>query len=317
MRLNRINTVVERSVRSDDAATEVLRQRLRGVVLLSGTLRATPLGAAIARSHLDLPLRDDTSLLGGWRAAVDSLAQVCNLDHLNLRVLLNQRAPRPVSAVATQRVRLTLEEDRKPLRGTAGILRDVIDDYADDDLLLVANGAQVMLQPLHDVATALAARKADVSLVANDNGTPCGLMLVSCGVMRNIASRGFVDMKEQALPAIARDHDVAVVRCDPPAGLPARTLPDYIRALRWHHRWAQSGPVDLEPFAESWQCTFSIVEPGAHIHPTARVHDSVVLSGATVEAGAVLVQSVVGPGATIKAKQTIADSVVGSAGGGA
>lgn len=306
---------IEQALRTDNsaraAATARLHRRLRAVILLSGTLRVTPFGQAVARSHLDLPLDADQSILAGWRTAAHNLAERCGLNAIALRVLLNQRAARPVSATATSQVRLTLEEDQRPLRGTAGVLRDAIEDYDDNDLLLVANGAQAMLRPLDELVTAMTQRGGDVCLAANDDGTPCGFMLIRCAALRGVAQRGFVDMKEQALPAIARRHAVRVLPCDPPAGMPVRTLPDYIRALRWRHHGGGAGA-----FAETWQCSFSIAEPTANVHPTARIHDSVVLGGTSVGAHAVIVQSVIGPGATIDAKQTVVDRVVGADTGG-
>ena len=68
-------------------------------------------------------------------------------------------------------------------------------------------------------------------MVSHEDGTPSGLMLVSCRALRLIPARGFVDMKEQALPLIAAKYDVRVMHRRRPTGLPVRSLTDYIQAL--------------------------------------------------------------------------------------
>ena len=135
-------------------------------------------------------------------------------------------------------------------------------------------------------------------------------MLVTCKTLRAIADTGYVDMKEQALPQIALSYEVRVVRRRRPTGLPIRTLEDYIQALRLHHRRRQGKPFIADPLAEDWSPAFALVEPGATVDPTARVHDSVVLAGGVVEAGAVLVRSIVCPGEVVRRDKTVVDQFV-------
>ena len=85
-----------------------------------------------------------------------------------------------------------------------------------------------------------------------------------------------------------------------PTGLPVRTLEDYVQALRFHHRRRAGKPVSSDPLAEDFAPAFSLVEPGALVDPTARIHDSVVLAGGAVEAGAVLVRCLICPGAVVR-----------------
>ncbi len=92
---------------------------------------------------------------------------------------------------------------------------------------------------------------------------------------------------------------------------PIRTLSDYVAALRDLHRTdGQMRTAGFEGLAEDWRSTFAIVEPGATVAATARVHDSVVLAGATVEAGAVLVRSLVAPNATVRKDRKTVDQCV-------
>jgi hypothetical protein len=282
---------------------------LRAMVLLGGSVRANQLSSSTGRSILDLPLDDGGSILTHWLAHAHQVAEWAGLSRLPVRVMVNQSAPAPVSADARHYGEFRVERDLSDFRGTGGVLRDLAEDYDDEDLLLVGNAAQVLLEPFPRLAAELHHKRADVALVSHDDGTPSGLMLVSCKVLRMIAPRGFVDMKEQALPLISSKYDVRVVHHRRPTGLPVRSLLDYIQALRIHHRKNGDRPL-ADPLAEDWSPTFSIIEPGAVVDPSVRLHDSVVLRGGKVEAGAVVVRSIICPSAVVSGDQTAVDRVV-------
>jgi N-acetylglucosaminyldiphosphoundecaprenol N-acetyl-beta-D-mannosaminyltransferase len=279
--------------------------RLRGLVLLGGSVRPGPLAAAVGRNVLDLPLGDGKTVLTRWLEQAAEVAKLVGLAELPVRLLVDQQAAEPVSGNG----RCRIERDTSEYRGTGGLLANVAVDYQDDDLILVGNAAQVLLQPLFGLLTSLHQTGGAVSLVGHRDGTPSGLMLVTCRTLRLIPNVGFVDMKEQALPAIAEQYDVRVLQCRQPTGLPIRSLSDYVAALRALHRPAD-GPGPDEALAEDWKSTFAIVESGATVAPSARVHDSVVLAGANVEAGAVLVRSVVAGGVVIRRDTKTVDECV-------
>jgi N-acetylglucosaminyldiphosphoundecaprenol N-acetyl-beta-D-mannosaminyltransferase len=286
--------------------------RLRGLVLLGGSVRASELIACTQRPVLDMPLDTNGSLLNHWLNHAAEVARWAGLDRLPVRVMVNQNAPEPRSGDSFHYGNFRVERDLSDYRGTGGVLHDLAGDYADDDLLLVANAAQVLLDPLCAIAAALHRKGGDVAVVSHEDGTPSGVMLVSCRTLRLIPPRGFVDMKEQALPLISSKYDVRVIHLRRPTGLPVRTLADYIQALRFHHRHKNGQLPAPDPLAEDWGPTFSLIEEGAIVHPSARVHDSVVLRGARVEAGAVVVRSVVCSGATVGQDRTEADRLVGA-----
>lgn len=290
---------------SHDAAPRL--SRLRALILLGGSVRPSPLCASTGRSVLDLPLNEQGSLLNHWLDQAQQVAASAGLEKLPVRVMVSQNSPEPSSALGRYFNAFRVERDQSEYRGTGGVLRDVAAGYADDDLLLVANAAQVLVDPLAKVTAALDRLGGEVSLVSHEDGTPSGVMLLTCKALRQVAETGFIDMKEQALPQIAGKFEVRVLRRHRPTGLPVRTREDYIDALRMHHRQAHGQPVVADPLAEDWAATFSLVEPGAMVDSTARVHDSVVLSGAVVEPGAVLVRTVVCPGAVVKRDRTAVD----------
>jgi N-acetylglucosaminyldiphosphoundecaprenol N-acetyl-beta-D-mannosaminyltransferase len=284
--------------------------RLRAVVLLGGSVRATPLSESINRSLLDLPLDANGSIFNHWLAHAADLARHAGLERLPVRVMVNRNTPEPMSATAPYYGAFRVERDLSEYRGTGGILRDLAVDYADDDLILVCNGSQVLVDPLAAIATALDRKHGDVTLISHNDGTPSGVMLITCKTLRVIPDSGFVDMKEQALPAIASEHEVTVIHRRRPTGLPVRTQNDYIMALRHYHSRRVGKPTLSDPLAEDWLPAFSIVEQGATADSRAHVHDSVVLRGGIVEPGAVVVRSIVCPGGVVKRDRQAVDQLV-------
>jgi hypothetical protein len=111
---------------------------------------------------------------------------------------------------------------------------------------------------------------------------------------------GFVDFKEQAISLIARSHRVRVVEASERSALPVRSLPEYISALRHHHGLGRS----------SASHGFSIVEAGARVDQSSRIHDSVVLCGGRVEARAIVAGSLVTANGMIGAGERVAGHLV-------
>jgi N-acetylglucosaminyldiphosphoundecaprenol N-acetyl-beta-D-mannosaminyltransferase len=299
-----------RSGRMAGRSADQIFQRLRAMILLGGSVRPSPLSAATGRSVLDLPLDQGESILNFWLAQADEVAKLAGLDKLPVRVLVNHAAREPTTAAERYFGAFRVERDLSEYRGTGGVLRDVAADYADDDYILVANACQVLLDPLTVIAATLAKQGGDVNLITHDDGTPSGVQLLACKTVRQIGHNGYHDMKEQALPKIAAEFEVRAVRRRRPTGLPIRALEDYVQALRLYHRRKSGKPLVTDPLAEDWAPSFAIIEAGATVHPTARVHDSVVLAGSTVEAGAVAVRSLVCGEATVAADRTVVDQYV-------
>jgi N-acetylglucosaminyldiphosphoundecaprenol N-acetyl-beta-D-mannosaminyltransferase len=284
--------------------------RLRALVLLGGAVRANPLVAASGRSVLDLPLDENGSVLNFWLKQAADVARIAGLEKLPVRVMVNQTSPEPCSADPRYLGMFRVERDLSEYRGTGGVLHDLAQDYHDDDMILVANAAQVLLDPLSRVLIALRRKRADVAVISHADGTPSGIMLVRRKTLHLLPAAGFVDMKEQGLPAIASQYDVRVVHRRRPTGLPIRTLDGYVQALHYYHRRRSGARGTIDPLAEDWSPAFSLIEPGASVDPSARVHDSVVLAGARVEGGAVVVRSLVCPSAVIRRDRTAVDEII-------
>lgn len=286
-------------------------RNLRALVLLAGSVRSGPLSAKIERPIFELPLERGCTILGSWRRQVHELAVAAGLSSLPVRVMIDRAASEPHLSPSNgvHDAPVQIERDPFDFRGTGGVLRDVALAYHDDDLLLVANAAQVLLTPLIDLVNDMAATAGDVTIVSHLDGTPSGLFLVRCGALRVVPAEGFIDMKEQALPLIAAHHRVTVLQRQTPTALPVRTLTDYIGALRRYHYRAGDAAVN-NPYAEDWESAFALVEEGAEVHPQARLHDSVVLRGGRVEADAVTANSVVCPDGVVRRGQMCIDTLV-------
>ena len=297
---------------SPRAGFEAGERRIRALVLLSGVVRSTELSVGLRRSVLDLPVDGEHSVLDAWQQHATALAQMLRAEELPVRIMVNHRAARPtVRPSGDHLIRVRAEADAGEYRGTGGVLRDLAESYNGDDYIVVANGGQLMVESLPEVVLTLTEAGGDVSLISHQDGTPTGLMLVRCGVLRSIPAVGFVDMKEQALPGIATHHKVTVVNRERPVAVPIRTREDYLRALLRHHRRRAEGDDQISPLTERWRPTFAIVEAGADVNPTARIHDSVVLQGGRVEGGATVVHSIVCAGGVVRGGRIVTDRVVG------
>ena len=284
--------------------------RLRAVILLGGSMRSSSLTEACERSVLDLPLDNEGSIFNHWLYQVSELSRHIGLEKLPVRVMVNRNAAEPFSAAPKYIGSFRVERDLSEYRGTGGVLRDLAIDYADDDLVLVCNAAQILLDPLAAIATALHRKDGDVTLVSHNDGTPSGVQLITCKALREIPEVGFVDFKEQALPLIAQKYEVTVLHCRRPTALPVREAKDYIRAMKLYHGRKSGKATATDPLAEDWQPTFQMVEQGAVVDPRAHVHDSIVLKGGVVEAGGVVVRSIVCPGGVVKRDRPRVDQMV-------
>ncbi len=283
---------------------------LRSVYLLGGSVRRSPLTAALGRSAIDLPIDPDRSVLGAWQSHVGDLAQRNGSDSLALRVILDRTAPEPAPRQSPFGVELSIERDPIEFRGTAGVLKDVTSELSDDELILVGNASQLLLRPLATLVDALADEAADFVALSHADGTPSGLMLLRRACLTLIPDIGFIDMKEQAIPMIAKDFTVRIIEHPERTGVPMRTCAEYVSALQFYHRRNVGSAAENDPFAEEWRSSFAIVEKGAEVGQDVVIHDSVVLAGARVEEQAFLVRSIVGSMGTIRGHQTVVNQVV-------
>jgi hypothetical protein len=178
-------------------------------------------------------------------------------------------------------------------------LRDLANEYDDDDTLLVASSAQVLTRSLADMALDGAACGGDITILSSPASLPPSMMLVKCGALKQIPATGFIDFKEQGLRLLASNYKVVVHRDKIPSGMPIRTPGEYLEALRTRHQIESGRRSESGPFTERWRSAFAVTEKGATIAPGVCLHDSVVLAGASVESGSSIACSIVCGGTRI------------------
>lgn len=294
---------------SDVEAKARMHRFPRAAILLSGAVRATPFLTSIERSVLDLPIESGVSLLSDWQRQAADAAMACGSARMEIRVVLDDAALAPRSA-ASNGAGVFVERDPTELRGTGGIVRDLAQRFEPNDYLLIVGGPQLLARSLTMIVRELAECGGDVAVAAHEDGLPCSLMLVRCGAVLDLPEVGFVDMKEQGLPVIARKHRVLVRPYAQRVALPLMNEGNYIAALRWHHS-QQKGDFAAGAFDEEWDRRFSIIEPGATVHAGALIHDSVVLSGAVVGRNATVVRSVICADSAIRKDAVMIDRLIG------
>src|SRR6266568_3095755 len=125
---------------------------LRAMVLLGGSMRPGTFGTAIGRLVFQLPLEENCTILDCWANEARELAPLAE-QVVPVRVMIDKAAPQPFPIGNGNP--LEIERDPFDFRGTGGVLRDLACQYSAGDYLLVANAAQVLCEPLADLASAL------------------------------------------------------------------------------------------------------------------------------------------------------------------
>jgi hypothetical protein len=282
--------------------------QLRAIILLGGTVRNGGFATAVKRSLLDLPIGGGITLLEHWGTEVAELSRHLELPKVQVRLVIGRNCTSPRDLVTTEGIHLAIERDPVEFRGTGGMLRDLAQDYSDDDLLVVATANLLSMEPLLKKVDRLFAGSGDVRLLTGPNQSPAGVFMLRCGCLRDISTTGFVDLKEQALPGIAKSHSVRVIDGGQSHNYSIRKWSDYLAALRAWHR-----PVEQQEawaYEENWQPLFRIIEEGARVDPSANVHDSVVLAGGRVEGRATVVRSLIGPDGVVFRGETVFGEMV-------
>jgi hypothetical protein len=286
-------------------------ENLKAIVLLAGAVGPSAFRASLDRAIVDLPIEAGRTVLSHWQDHCRGLANSLGINHLPVRLLVDQAAQLPSDSSASEpSIRLTIERDPSEFRGTGGLLRDVAQGHGGNEWLLVTNAVQLLRTPLSEAAFDLARQSAPVVVVSHEDGTPSGIMLIRCDCLAGIPEIGFIDMKEQGLGIIAKRHSVKVLQRAAPTGYPIRTYVNYLTSLRRYHAGADARSNKRE----DWESCFAIVEEGAGVAAGATVHDSVVLKGGRVEKGAVVINSVVCAGGVVRRGQTVTDELVTASG---
>lgn len=282
----------------------------RCVVLMAGGVSGRSLPSSLGRSVLDFPIEPELRLWEVWARRLAELSSLKSDSPARVRVLTGTASPSPRSGVL-QQAGWSVQRDLTSYRGTGGALRDLAEEFAPHELLLVGSASQCP-EPGQVAALVSQARAGDGATILVDDGhNPTGLMLIRAEALMGIAAVGFIDLKEQALATVSATHQCRVLETASSATPPIRGRDSYLDALRsWQDSESLAGYTSDDPYRERWRPSFSIVLDGARVHSSATIHDSVVWDGAVVEAGAVVVRSVIGPSGRVPKRTKIVDTVI-------
>jgi hypothetical protein len=303
--------------RSERPINRIVPERLknlRGIILLEGSVRGTPLAECVNRSMLELPVANGRTILDVWRQEIRGLAEALNLPQIPCCVLVGKASKAPHLSKADLELGMIARHDSSEFRGTAGVLRDlVVDAYEDNAQILVLTASQLLFEPLVDLAMDAAELGGDITVTSHRDGSPTNLFLIRCGILKQIPDVGFVDLKEQGLIKMAAKCDVTVLLREHGTAIPLRSLKDYISAVRAYNRMICGKEPRPVPLEERWASSYAIVEPSAIVEANVILHDSVVLAGGKVGQGATVIQSVVGFGGIVPQNGRMVDSLVNPA----
>lgn len=292
-------------------AASGLAAGLRRIVLLAGGTARSELAAASGRPAVTLPVGEGRTLLDVWAERLTGVANLLGAASLEVLVAVDRDAELGslIERSSTPHVRFAAVRDGTEYRGTAGVIRDLTADVDPDDRILVAPANQAFLGDLDAAVRALDTAGEGVLVAPHGRGDHAALFLLRRERFERVPEIGYVDLKEQALPAFRECGPVRVVRSGSVRSMPLRAREDYLRILRCVHRpLAPAGAGGA--YAEDWERSFAVIEAGAEVDPGAFVQDSVVLAGARVESGAVVARSVVCAGVCVRRGESAVERVL-------
>jgi hypothetical protein len=293
--------------------------------MLAGLLRPSPLREGIDVPALCLPVGRAGTLLDAW---LKVLQRVPGLN--DVRIVINSkadlgtvsklaRAARPAGAAnapepdSSFSIRTIAEPSS--WRGTIGLVRDVTEDLAMEDIVIVIEAHCLPPESIRPVIDRLQPSRAGVVGISGLD-QPSGVYALRIDAVRVTPSNGYMDFKEQFLPRLnekgmrlttARLSDRSLRMWDRASYLEAvHESLDGSRAKVGEVRVSSQASVSPSAALDG----FCIVEPGAVIEDGAVVQDSVILAGATVGGGAIVSKTVVGQRATVAPRAIVVRQIV-------
>ena len=266
---------------ADQTPTVDISVGITEICLLAGGIRRPPLESALRDRTWSLAIRHDRTVFDLW---LDRLYDLPSDGRPRVRVLLSE--------VPTDHERLffscrgvEIVTDSSDYRGPGGALRDATEHLHTQDTLLVAELSRCVLCGLDGMIAQHHERENLVTVAANHDGSPSGVYVIKAEAISHISPRGYVDLKEQWLPALrdARER-IGVARLPGFGAMPLRTEHDFRDAMR------------------------QIAEPAVVItRPVQGPESGSPPSGGPSENGRIVVRSSIFPDGSIKASSDVVD----------
>ena len=288
-------------------APAVRSQDIEAAVILCGGLKASPFRATFGAPLLALPHSETQTSAQVWSEAFDRLG----IDADRRCVLTDPGDTHPPADPRLRRI-----ADSAPYRGPAGVLRDAQKALGFSGRCLIVESSRMLAAPdmLDDLLHVHLSRGDAVTVGTNPDGSFAGVYLATTDAIELIPGIGFMDIKEQWLPAAANSGINVRPQALSAYCHPIRDQASYFEALSRMGRFmVPSGPCVIahqppSPYAERYGG--SLVFHTARVSPDAVVAHAVVCDGAVVETGAVVVRSILGPGARIPENGVAIDKVI-------
>lgn len=212
-----------------------------------------------------------------------------------------------------------LIEDQAPYRGPAGVLLDAFEQINLDRPCVIIEHSRMLESPglLASLVESHKSGGQSITIATNPNGTFSGILIADAEPIRMIPRIGFMDIKEQWIPA-AHTNGLGVARV--PLGgwsYQIRSRSAYLTAIRKIDGFGN--PLDQGVIGRSAGRVMNtrygggLVTNGAQVDPSASIAHSVVCPGAVVGERAIVVRSIIGPGARVANDAVVVDSTVKAA----
>jgi len=289
-------------------------------ILLAGRIRPSPLREALDIPVLCLPMGRRGSLLDAWLTLLSSVPGLSEV-----QVVVNTPGDADAvrtaagSAPALQACGADLRVIAEPAawRGAGGIIRDVSIGVDSSSIVLVCEAKRLppaTLAPMFEPFDAVGEISGVVGVCGHDE--PAGVYAFTRQALDLVPRVGYFDLKEQFLPAMAKEK----------LRVPTARLGDWVHRIRDLNSYlgavrqsmmiegAEQAAIRIAPRASvSGSAVLDgvcIVEHGGVVEDGAVVHDSVILWGATVGGGSVVSGSVIGPLAGVEPRTRVIRSLV-------
>lgn len=281
-------------------------------LILCGGLKPPPLAEALRAPLLSLPQNTDQMILDGW------------LDGFRLAGIAPERCHMLVDAnswcaAGHDSAGVSTIADTGPYRGPAGALRDAIDRIEDSDLTLIIESSRMLANPA-SIAGLMAShlsRTDSITIATNPDGSFAGVIVADRPAIDIIPGIGFIDLKEQWLPAASKAGFGITTHQLAGFSYSARTSSGYLNALHRMGWFTHRG--ESRAIGRGLSTIFGTPGGGSLIARTARVaedavtSDSAISDRAVVASGAVVVRSIIGRGAVVENGDVIIDTVIPAA----
>ncbi len=277
-------------------------------VVLGGGHKPQPLAEAAGTPIYDLPFDRERTIGAVWDAAFDSVGipPESRLVVMSQGLSARYRSERPPILCVT---------DSDGYRGPAGALRDAVDAIEATSPVVALEGSRAF-EPQLVCDLVRGHFPGQITVGVHEDGTFAGVVVADLEAIALVPRIGFIDLKEQWLPAAARNGFRVVQSVVSSPSYPVRFLSGYLGAMEQLGRFDPVDPVHVTVVGASGSSLLgrrfggALIAKGSRVDPGAVVSHSVVADEAVVEAEAIVVRSVIAPGAIVRRGEVVVDRVV-------